>query len=1849
MMNQTKKHTTGKKLLALLLALIMTVSLLPMSVFAAETDAEETPVVEDQAQQDTEPVQEPDTDNGEEDAAPVDEGEEDAVLPGDAEGDADDADADAADDGIATFAATDEAITIRDTSKDGFYRIVHLDCGRKYFSVDSIKTLIDTMAKYKYTQLELAFANDGFRFLLDEDDMALSYDNGSGTTIEKSGKDVIAALKAGTAAYTGSNNAADNAYLTESDMTAIISYANGKGIEIVPLMNMPGHAKAMVSQFDGYYTSDYSVNLSSSEATNFALAMLQKYVDWFKGRVNFFNFGADEYNGYSHDHKTVDPFVTQCATIIAKAGMTPRSFNDSICYDNNTSCTPAENTGLQVCHWAQGWWGYNTSKASTIKNAGYDLINTNGNWYYVLKAYNYYENGQLKQNNGTSYYYDEEADYAIELPTRKDYTCGLDTYALQGSSENVSGGKGVMFCIWCDKYNALTDAEVISDNANYGALYQIQELAKHYWGDEIDTSGGDTGDTVTEQNVQLEVGQSFGPYEVAETVEAGQKIEGDAAYIAIAEVAKTEETTGKAKKADTITDGREYYISDGNGNYLTLSGTQLKNETDISKATKWTFTSSGTGYNISSNGTYLDYYYGLGTYNYADVAWNYNNGALSYYYSYYGTTQYIRFNGTKWEATTTNSNNGAPYTYTAGTTAKNTLTITGTGEGDTEVTVGNTKYIIKVTAPTKTETVSIVPKGTTTLVTAPEGGRVEYTLGTNEANVTLNQTTGVVTAGDETGSATVTAEVKNAGDKVVAHYTYTITVSEIDWSKVEPLEVELWITNSCVSTESGSAAKTADDNNAGASLNPVTVSVTAAQAQSETGVMLGTDATAVSRTAYRSGDKQCTFWKGVVLHDGDRQYHNNGSNQDKADKSDSGDNFDTIRCSTGKWEYLYNGQWVEIKDTDTVIAYYLQNFVVSKEITTLTRDWGDPAGEGGMQEAGTKGTWNYKYTATCFSVVYGGNTLSRTEGEIYANAMMRGNNGTYDYDGLGAGKQSVGVIYAENNSNYRVSKITVVKAESLSLTNGTTWPAATGENNPITWETETNDAGKEWYKERVVWSADDPDTYGTTPMFRGAKFNSDGTPDLENSVYFDDDNQAYLILIYLEEVQKDTNLKLVYWDDNAKQQINPKEIQVSVKDGVTYLDKENGLKNVDSLQSGVIELRDDAYIINSAGEKRTFNKDITIIEGVAANYRSGIYYYVGAEISSDGKTLTLHYNLKNAAKKTYVVDFGLTVNITGLKELFNVTSMTTDDYMSLASANKLTDSKGNYGRAVIDTTTWDSMTYTLFRMIDSEVQIPLYLNLKQSNGEYVQQSTFISVIPASNVYYEDSFVTCVNGTAANAGIAAWTTETDANYENVKNLQQALEELGGDSTNKNVYGYDPAYDNCTMFSMGSAKKVTVDSSVTVNPTATFTFRGTGFDVISLTDSRSGAIIVNVKGKDANTSSYNKNFLVDNYYGYKYDADSKSWTTVKDGNDSDILYQIPVMKVDDLTYGEYQVTITVAYGDIFDHDNTPGYSFWMDAVRVYNPMGKDFDYKGDGEGYPQYIEIRNQLIKNDSFGEGKGAVFIDGTTEANVEEYKNGGPNNEVYLAKNQSIAFTLKGDIESIKKVQIGAKAPMGSAELTVNGKGTPLEKLGTATEMYYDITEYAISKNGTQQTAKLVTITNTGDTGTILSLTNVKVTFTTAPITEDNSDRVYFAMTEADAAAAVVMVRAMYAPVEPEVFVPERFEASWNRSTVKVGQKATLTVKTSTDVDAITVDGVTVTSYRTRTQRTGWGWNATKVTYREFTYTITAAEAGTLDYSVAAVNADGVSSEPITAALTVQAVQRPQRPSWLDKIFSRWF
>ena len=63
------------------------------------------------------------------------------------------------------------AVASESTSLD--YRIVHLDSGRKYFSVGNIKDIIDVASAAGFNYLELAVGNDGLRFLLD--DMSISF------------------------------------------------------------------------------------------------------------------------------------------------------------------------------------------------------------------------------------------------------------------------------------------------------------------------------------------------------------------------------------------------------------------------------------------------------------------------------------------------------------------------------------------------------------------------------------------------------------------------------------------------------------------------------------------------------------------------------------------------------------------------------------------------------------------------------------------------------------------------------------------------------------------------------------------------------------------------------------------------------------------------------------------------------------------------------------------------------------------------------------------------------------------------------------------------------------------------------------------------------------------------------------------------------------------------------------------------------------------------------------------------------------------------------------------------------------------------------------------------------------------------------------------------------------------------------------------------------------------------------------------------------------------------------------------------------------------------------------------
>lgn len=1879
-MNQTKKHTTGKKLLALLLALIMSVSLLPMSVFAADLGTE-APIVEGQTQQDAAL----DESSGEEEI--VDSQEPVVEDPAPVQEDTTEDDVDTLADADLTFttengysyvALTNKNTSALPTTDSKPYRAVMLDCGRKYFTFDQIKTLIDTMAQYGYNQLQLSFGNGGCRFLLDT--MDLTYVD-SKLTSDYVRKQIIA----GNGVFNG-----DESYLTQSEMTGIISYANSRGIEIVPMLNMPGHSKAIDYAISGQ--KDDSLDTTNESVRKFAFALLKKYVDYFKEQgCNYFHFGSDESGETGANMST---FLASCANIIANAGMRPRAFNDE-----TKLGTDALPNFVQITFWVQGYVNNNSATASELAGT-YQLINTHGRWYYVV------DSGTAETGKSVQY----NSSVRVELPMTKKTGLSLwpssERAYFDSYSSNVSGDshKGTMFCIWCDNSTGMPSSDIISDNTTYGALYQIQELAKLYWPDDIKkttapvittesgvavpttmTANGTvtlkasesvtwttsnenviklesvsvtrsasvTGASVkatavgtgeatitatnasketvsytinvqdaaaaTTKNVTLKVGESKTFTDIDTAVGVGDKITGNTAYIATAKVAASEAQAADTKVITSTTEisaDKKYLIvnnrtrkvlTSDDGTWGSYTGRLLNGMASATNTDWWKITGTTGGFAISYNGDTSKYLTlgnntsSLGTtvsaitlyYKNTDGYWNISQGnyylnnlgggnMASGWYDTTGDYDEPTDEGSKWII----------YEIVEETTGGNTLTITGTGEGKTRVTVGTVTYNITVTAPKTTETKAL-SYGTS--FTLPTGATAEITSG---SGVTIED--GKVVAGNAAATAVVTAVVTNAGDKVTARYVYTFKVSAVDLSNVTPLSVELWVTNRY-------AGGTHNGTTYPATAAGHIVSVSAEAAYGPDGVTLES---LVPTTGADEGSLPLLYWKGTRLSSDNKQTYTG------TDMSGAGSDFQKIRYYEDSWQYYSNNTWTNVLSTDQIIAYYMQVYNTSPEIVTAFRDYGGIAGNGGGEY---DAAWFAGYRGVGTAVVYSDKSMSPDGDDgIWNNTLIC-------YYERASGGGTPGLIKVFDTEDFQITKITITKGVHKDSTGATganatkTWNRTT---SSVLWDKTTNDAGDEWYNETVIWTAE-----GHTPG---------ETITLDDSIWSDTwktsgIGEAFLLLFYVEPVAKEDNLEVVYWDDSADKQINPNDIMISVKNGVTFI---NGIKQTSPVNAGIFTLDDDATIENSVGVSRGFNKNITILEGVAANYRSGIYEYCQANISEDGKTLTLHYRLKPVNNKhQFVVDFGLTVEFTDLLGWFNVTDGSAVNYLSVAKANKLTESTGSWGSIKINETTWNSMTYTLNKMLSAAATIPLYCMLKDGT----QVETQIEVIPAANVYYEDSFAKFYGSDGAEQDSFQETISDDEMgkwYWDGKSANdapaQALEALGGKS---NVYGYDPAYNtNSTTFSMGSAKKVTVDASVTKAPTATFTFKGTGFDIISLTDNNSGAIVVDVVGKN---SSYNESLLVNSYYGYVYNEETGEWKIDNTAQDN-ALYQIPVMKVTGLDYDEYTVTINVGYGKFFDKTGDSQYSFWLDAIRVYDPMGKDYaDYTKDQEGYPQYIKLRDELAKDVASVNDK-LLFIDGAANAEVDLYKNYGPNNEVYLAGGQAISFKLTGDLGKIATIQVGAKKPSGTgAVMTVNETEVSVDN--SATEMYYTIT---------CNTNDCVTITNTG--ADILSLTNLKVTFTSAgtvSLTKTSTQ---------EQANAVAAVRALFTAPEPDpepvVFAPEYFQATWNRGTVKVGQKATLTVKTSADVESVTVNGQDIGNYRVRTERTGWGWNAKKVTYHVFTFTVTATEAGTLDYSVIAANAEGVNSEAITATLTVQAAaQRPGFGGWLDKIFSRWF
>ena len=1697
------------------------------------------------------------------------------------------------------------------------YRIVHLDCGREYFTKQWIIALINEMSAAGYNQLQLAFGNGGFRFCLD--DMAVS-----GYTNEQ----VKNAIEAGNEHYNtygddekGPTNGEWIAYnpevnsLTESEMNEIISHAQAKGIEIVPMFNTPGHMHALLAAMQELGMSDVSVkngcmNLSNTSAVSFTKELVEKYVSYFKSKgCNYFHLATDEYSSfntafYSYANSLVDIAVAH--------KVTPRVFNDSFQTNGSTYIKKNSNYPTQVCYWYNG---NGSVSANVVNNAGYSLINTNHDYYYVStnEYWNLYREG---------YTFVGDYNESTWIKKAEDFS----NTVFHGT--NINSPAGSMFCIWCNTPGKNTETEIAEQirmilrvlGARMQNSYSYSDSSVIVEGG-FNKDGTINGGTPTEPKPDTTIQDGNGHESIFEIIinallriflpggttatwtvtEGADVVElvadgAAAAQTRSAEPAAAAETAAirgnavqvRALKAGTATitatldDGTAVTatvtVKDNTKEPITVTvggtkevtiegnhaGTYTTDKPEIATVTA--------EYAPTAGGTYYDKAtFAAGTFyisaNNDDIAptvtVTFEDAGGGEYYIKRSDGNYIYPN--------------ASYRYYGWTYSLGTATRKGNAQ---TVTIREANGHIVVFRSVQ----SGIWNETTAYLTLNGS-----TFGASDTSTNLylyeqkpgqaKDQTKLTFTGHKVGTTTVT----------IAGVEYTINVVAEDLSNVT-LPVNLWITNTGVVptgwTLTGDPAEFTYSDDGGNRRSIYTLKANYGAVYSENGIALNSILPATSGTAksWDGNTYAVVYWKSAYHTAEHRQSTDGWTNN-----SHLGTEFTYIRYWDGKWAYSVDGStWAIIenvgaKAADTtknqVNIWYRQKTEITTEVETQIVDWG-PVSYSANQclldfavkyESGERVPNSFPVTGKTM-----GFTCPTTDTVALGNGyVVKDTDGTY--------YRTVYGIAGVETAEYEVYMITVTPSSDTHTTYINSGSTPTSYTYGGT--------------EKIAWAKTEEDA-NSSVLAKISTFKYGGEPFLESVKIYQ--YQGLLVTYYVRAKETADSLKVHYINrsNNNEEFYN---YSIAVKQNTVFNEGfAQKTENSTELVNNTVE--------NKKGEIQTVLADLKTMPQIAAQYRYSNYTCVEVNRSDDGKEVFLYYTFNST--QTFVVDFGLPLVI-----------KPTDMNSSLGDATieKVEIAKvSTYADITVDEN--KNIVYKLNQMISGHDNFGAKYTGNRITAAGEQHSTVeysVTIIPATTVYYEDSFVDFYDaGSSAKRTEFTQTTESDAmgvwyvvGNENTT-AEQALSKLG----DKAIYGYDEAYKNSTMFSMDSAKKVTVNTNGQYAQ-AKFTFKGTGFDVISLTNSDSGAITVEVlkDGTTAQTKDGKKAFyLVNNYYGYKYE--NGQWVVAQNAT---TLYQIPVMKVSGLEYGTYTAVITVDYAKFFDKTNDNKYSFWLDAIRIYDPMGVDNDtYKEDNEGFPQYIKLRDAVKAGATE-----ALFIDGAADATISEYNNYGPNNEVYLANGQAISFKLAGNLNNIASVQIGAKAPNGSAKLKVNNVEV-VSELKTATEMYYEI-----SKDGKGN----FTVTNTG-TG-ILSLTNLKVTYST-----EGSVSLAPMSTE-EQTSAVMMVRAMFAPPAPTVFEPETFTVSLkNYKDVYVREYIKVTVTTSDDVKYITVGDKRISRYDDERVWGGFRKGFVKTGKRVWSYYVSFDTAGQQVISVVAYDADGLASEAVENTVNVKP-----RSAWRGK------
>lgn len=1523
--------------------------------------------------------------------------------------------------------------------------IVMLDCGRKYFSVDSIKQIIDNAAAAGFNNVMLAVGNDGMRFLLD--DMSLTV---NGTTY--SSEEVAAAIHTGNEAYY--NFTTDE--LTESEMDEIIAYAKTKGLGIIPVINTPGHmdaildaAEALTGKTCSYNGSARTIDVTNSTAVAFTQAFVQKYVDYFAGKgCKYFNMGADEYAndmftsgsmGFGNLQNTGKysyyvEYVNAVAALIKNAGMTPMAFNDGIYFANNTSSGTFD-TDIVICYWSNGWNGYTPMPASDLASKGFKMVNTNGSYYWVLG----------------------KTDAQCSASKAKDF----DIKSFPGST--INNPSGAMFCIWADYPGAETEASVISKTADtiaaFGAtLPKIDDnktVSDEATGVSV-TAPGLTGITVAavDKGTELDGKKVAGAWNIELTTENGSYTDSATVSIPVGKEWLSYKLTGGVLESDgtTVTSDPNSKVENG---VLTFTAPHFSTVVVLAEEKQQEITVTvGRTEPITVDGevssAYTDEFVTVKTET-KDKDQTYIPAELAI------DTLYV----------STKKNDTAPTLL---------LTFEDAGNGQYYIKNGNDQYISPLASYGIgwKYSVSTGNKAAVNITTHTDGSVVISRSFKHSGYFGTYETTAYLTISGSSFAAkstatnlylyrvepvkqtTISFTGKKAGTTQVkiGDVLYIITVSPENLDNVSPLKIEYWITNSRLTGTTSSK-------------NELSIAATLAGVASAEGVEIASLVDAEGTKDKRSQE----YWQSKIL---DVQKSNDSTSGTELQTTKQGDDetlngtaFTKVRYWNGKWQVFTNA-WVDVDRTQVTVTYTGDSGSVTyngdrnqlvayyMEVVNINNENGESELHVNAADWGTKGDgtgdWGYTPESSRCSVsiqlVYEDGSFNPTDTTA---ASLKSKTIVYGY---WSGGRGLGTMVFTGQQGYEIYKVTAATG---------TMASRTGSGNTVTVTDFT------WAdNEETVWEGNQTKSVSIGNPARKPSYEAP----YDNLAWNTDDynkNNAILIRVYVKAEIKEDSLKVHYIDEKSGKQFY--EYGIPVKTG-TYF--HSGFAMDPNRENALIN----NSVENYNGVVQTVTAELKDMPQIKATYRYSNYTLQKVERQADGKDVFLYYTFNNF--HTFVVDFGIPLLIT--PENIGVNVPEGEGYWTEATCSGAT-----YGETSI--VLGRGLTYTATKPMQSVETLQVTLAI--GSGEDEKTTHTIYLVPATTVYYEQNVATYSDGWSLNGTAIA----ADKYQETQKGRTPGYN-----------FGYDLYYEQNQLGANGSVMYTTTPGE---SAQLTFKGKGMELylrtqnanDTSELTETdatnHSYMLVQVYAGDTADANNLKRMSFVDvNNLFVAHGSDKYGYNT-------------PCWTVDGMTYGTYTVVVRYVKGttyglaiDGFRVTNTLNPSdattngFYADVgeanmqtAEIRNMVLAQANVSNAifGMSAPMYQvgvkEVLDAVFDDKDVIDGASIIskLEDGTTTVTVDkDLVNIGPKNEIYLQPGQAVVMELTGNYAS---VQVGMRSLTG-AEVSYKINGTS-DTMKSTVDMYYKVTPAA---------GKLV-IQNVS--GGILALTRLKVTSAAAASTDD--------------------------------------------------------------------------------------------------------------------------------------------------------